>query len=173
MIFLKLIGKFVKVLRSAATPSQIAWGFALGAVLGLTPFVSLHNFVIIFLIIILNVNIASATLSLAVYSLVAWLCDPLFHTLGRVMLTAPFLNSTWTSLYNVPVAPLTRFNNTVLMGSLIVSILLIVPNFFFFKWFVFKYRDSWNAKIEKWKITQILKGSNFVQLILKFSGRGQ
>ena len=37
MFALKLLSKFIKVLRSAASPNQIAWGFALGAILGLTP----------------------------------------------------------------------------------------------------------------------------------------
>ena len=53
MIFLKLIGKFISVLRSAASPNQIAWGFALGMIPGLTPINALHNLAVLILIIVL------------------------------------------------------------------------------------------------------------------------
>ena len=51
MFILKILGKFIKVLRSAASPRQIAWGFALGCILGLTPFWSLHNLLLVVLIL--------------------------------------------------------------------------------------------------------------------------
>lgn len=171
MIFLKLIGKFISVLRSAASPNQIAWGFALGTIPGLTPINALHNLVVLILIIILNVNLASATLALAIFSLIAWIFDPFFHTIGfAVLVQIPFLQPLWTDMYNAPIAPLTRFNNTVVMGSLLVALVLFVPNYLLFKIFVQRYRESWNAKIAKWKIIQIMKGSKFVQLYFKIRG---
>jgi uncharacterized protein (TIGR03546 family) len=171
MIFLKLLSKFIGVLRSAASPNQIAWGFALGTIPGLTPLNALHNLGVLVLLIILNVNIASATLALAIFSLIAWMLDPLFHAIGYIVLVQiPFLQSLWTDLYNAPIAPLTRFNNTVVMGSLLVSLVLLVPNYFLFRAFVLRYRESWNAKIAKWKIVQIMKGSNLVKLYFKIRG---
>jgi uncharacterized protein (TIGR03546 family) len=173
MIFLKLLSKFIGVLRSGARPKEIAWGFALGAVLGLTPFRGAHTLIVILLICILRVNVSAAVFSWLVFSLFAYLLDPVFHSLGFFVLTGiPALIPLWTSLYNAPIAPLTRFNNTVLMGSLIVSLLLLVPNFLLFKWFVERYRESWNQKIRKMKAVQALNASSLVQWYFKIRELG-
>lgn len=174
MFALKLLSKFIKVLHSAASPSQIAWGFALGTILGFTPLWSLHNSIILILLIILNVNIASAMLAFLLFSFFAWLLDPVFLTIGFfVLVDITSLKSLWTCLYNAPIAPFTRFNNTIVMGSLLFSLVLLVPNYLWFKWFVFRYRDSWNEKIKKWKITKILLGNKIVQFYFKVKNLGE
>lgn len=173
MFFLKILSKFVKVLRSNASPNQIAWGFALGAILGLTPFWSLHNLFLIILIILLKINISAALLGLVLFGFIALLLDPLFHFLGfYVLVQIPFMESIWTTLYNLPIAPFSRFNNTVVMGSLLCSLILLVPNYFLFKIFVIRYRESWAEKIQKWKIVQVLKGSKLVRFYLKVKNIG-
>lgn len=168
MFFLKLLSKFIKVLRSAASPSQIAWGFALGAIVGLTPFWSLHNFIVFILLIVLHVNGSSAVLAFTICSFFAWVFDPIFHAIGfTVLVRVSVLESVWTALYNLPIAPLTRFNNTVVMGSLLCSLVLLAPNYFLFKWFVIRYRTSWNETIQRWKITQMLKANKLIQFYFK------
>lgn len=174
MIILKILGKFIKVLRSAASPRQIAWGFALGAIIGLTPLRAAHNLLVILLILILNVNISAALLAFILYTLIAWIFDPLFHSLGYfVLVKIPALQSLWTSLYNAPLAPFTRFNNTVVMGSLLCSLLLLVPNYLLFKWFVRRYRESWNEKITQLKISKAVMGSKAVKLYLRIRNLGE
>jgi uncharacterized protein (TIGR03546 family) len=174
MIIIKLLSKFIKVLNSAASPNQIAWGFALGAIPGLTPTNALHNAAVLVLLIILNVNISAAVFAMLVFSALAFLLDPLFHTIGYYVLTSiPALTSTWTSLYNAPIAPLTRFNNTVVMGSLLIALAMLVPNYIGFKLFVRRYRDVWVEKIKKWKISKMITGSSLVQLYLKFKDVGE
>jgi uncharacterized protein (TIGR03546 family) len=171
MIFLKLLSKLVSILRSADSASGIAWGFALGAVLGLTPFLGLHTAVVVLLICVLRVNAAAALLAWLLFGAVAWALDPVFHALGFFALTGiPAAEPLWTDLYNAPLAPLTRFNNTVMMGSLIVSLLLLIPNFLLFRAFVLRYRESWNAKIQKWRVVQALKASGAVQTLLRIRG---
>ena len=173
MFLIKLLSKFVKVLRSAESPNQIAWGFALGVILGLTPLWSLHNLVVIALIICLRVNISAAMLAFVIFSFFSWLLDPLFHAVGfGVLVQIPFLQPVWTVLYNLSVAPFTRFNNTVVMGSLLCSLVLMIPNYFLFKAFVIRYRESWSVTIQKWKIVQILKGSKIVRFYLKIKDMG-
>ena len=60
MFGLEILAKLVKILRSAASPNQIAAGFIIGMIIGLTPLWTLHNLILFVLLIILNVNIASA-----------------------------------------------------------------------------------------------------------------
>jgi uncharacterized protein (TIGR03546 family) len=173
MIFLKLLGKFVGILRSGVEPGEIAWGFALGAVLGLTPFLGLHTAVVILLICVLRVNVAAAMFAWLLFGAAAWLLDPVFHSIGFFVLTGiPALQPLWTKLYNTPIAPLTRFNNTVLMGSLIVSLLLLAPNVLLFRAFVIRYRETLNEKVRKWKVVRALNASSAVRTILKIRGMG-
>lgn len=168
MFYLKILNKFIVLLRSDASPTQMAWGFALGTVLGLTPFLGLHTLFLIGMVCIFRVNLSTVFFSWALYSAFAWILDPLFHAIGFVVLTQiPFLIPFWTTLYNLPIAPLTRFNNTVLMGSLVFSLVLFLPHYFGFKWFVKKYRKDWHTHIEKSKIYQFLKASKIAQFYFK------
>nr|NIV13397.1 DUF2062 domain-containing protein [Fodinibius sp.]NIW80173.1 DUF2062 domain-containing protein [Calditrichia bacterium] len=70
MFFFDLLSRLLKVLRSNESPAQISAGFVLGMILGITPFWSLINFVILFFIIIINVNIAAAMLAYIIFSAV-------------------------------------------------------------------------------------------------------
>src|SRR6266853_6451951 len=114
----KLLQALVKELHSEGTPGQLAAGIALGSILGLTPLVSLHNAVVFGLVVMLNVSFPGAMLGWAVFIPVGFLLDPVFDTIGHTLLFTPSLTPLWTSLDNMPVVPLTNFNNTVTLGSL-------------------------------------------------------
>jgi uncharacterized protein (TIGR03546 family) len=168
MLILKYLAKIIKILRSAASPNQIAGGFILGMVLGLTPLWSLHNLVIFILVVILNVNISMVTFSFIICSGFAYIFDPQFHDLGYYLLVdVTGLKGIWTTMYNIPIVALSKFNNTVVMGSLVSSILLMLPVFFLVKYGVIAYREKIDARIQKLKIVQALKGSKLYGLYEK------
>ena len=168
MILFKLLNKLLKALRSAASPGQIAGGFILGMILGLTPFWSLHNLLVVLLIIILNVNISMAIFSFLLFSGIAYLLDPLFHSLGYWLLVdVTALKGLWTSLYNILVIPLTRYNNTIVLGSLVCSLVLLLPAFIFVKKGVVLYREKIDAKVQQWKIVKIVKSSKIYSVYEK------
>ncbi len=62
LTLLKLIQSIIKTLHSDGTPGQVAAGIALGAALGLTPLINVHNLVIFSLIVILNVSFGGGML---------------------------------------------------------------------------------------------------------------
>lgn len=168
MIIFKIFSKFIKALRSNDTPEQIAWGIALGTILGLTPFFTLQNIILIIFIVLIKVNLSAVIFSFILYSLIGYMLDPVFHALGFfVLVNVDFLQPMWIWLYNLPVAPFTRFNNTVVIGSLIIALILLIPHYLFFKRVVIKYRTSWNSAIQKWKITKIIKGNKLVRFYFK------
>jgi uncharacterized protein (TIGR03546 family) len=170
MFILKLLGKLFKALRSGASPNQIAGGFIFGMIIGLTPFWSLHNLLVVILIIILKVNISMAIFSFLICSGFAYLLDPIFHSFGYWLLVdVTSLQGLWTSLYNTPVVPLTRYNNTVVMGSLVSSLILTLPMFFLVKVGVVLYREKFEARIQKLKIVQIVKSSKIYSVYQKIS----
>jgi uncharacterized protein (TIGR03546 family) len=173
MFWLKIIANFIKILREGQTPAQVAGGFALGSILGLSPMVTLQGLLVWLIILVLDVNLSAATLSLLIFSLFAYIFDPLFHHLGYYLLVnIDGLNGIWTTLYNVPIAPLTRFYNTVVLGSFITAIILFPIIYFAMKKFVVLYRSTVGAQIEKTKIYQIISKSWIVQTYQRIRGLG-
>jgi uncharacterized protein (TIGR03546 family) len=173
MFWLKLIANFIKILREGQTPAQVAGGFALGSILGLSPMLTLQGLLVWLVILVLDVNLSAATLSLLVFSLIAYIFDPLFHHLGYFLLVnIDGLKGTWTTLYNVPIAPMTRFNNTVVMGSFVSALILFPLVYFGMKKFVIAYRSHVGARIEKMKIYQIISRSWIVQTYQRIRGMG-
>jgi uncharacterized protein (TIGR03546 family) len=173
MFWFKLIRDFISILREGQTPAQVAWGFALGSILGLSPMLTLQGVLVWLIILIIDVNLSAALVALTVFSLVAFLLDPVFHWFGfQVLVNVDALQSLWTSLYNAPIAPLTRFNNTVVMGSFVCALLLFLPVYFGMKRFVVAYRATVGARVEKWKVYQVMKRSSLVQWYQKLRDFG-
>jgi uncharacterized protein (TIGR03546 family) len=153
MFLLKLIQSIFKALHSEGTPGQVAAGLALGAMLGLTPLLNLHNAVVFGLIIILNVSFGGAMLGWALFTPIGFILDPLFDAVGHaLLLDVSGLRPLWTKLFNVPVFPLTNFDNTIVLGSFITSLVLLIPIYYAAKWGIRRYRDTIGAKIRasKW-----------------------
>ncbi len=159
MLLLKLIQQLVAALNSEGTPGQVAAGIALGAVFGLTPLMNLHNLVLFGLALVLNVSMAGVFLGWMVFVPVGFALDPLFNAIGMALLGAPSLHGLWTTLYNVPVVPFTNFNNTVVLGSVVVWLLAYVPLFFLFRWLVARYRATIYERLKKMRIFQMITAS--------------
>jgi uncharacterized protein (TIGR03546 family) len=151
LTLVKLVQSLVKALHSEGTPGQVAAGIALGSILGLTPLVSVHNAVVFGLIVILNVSFPAAMLGWALFVPAGFLLDPLFDWIGHTLLFTPSLTPLWTSLYNTPVVPLTSFNNTVVLGSLVFAVVFFVPLYLMGRWAVARYRATIGERIRQSK----------------------
>jgi uncharacterized protein (TIGR03546 family) len=164
MIWLKLAVNFVKILREGQTPAQVAGGFALGSVLGLSPMLTLQGMLVWLIILVLDVNLSAATFSIGLFALFAYIFDPIFHRLGYFLLVdIDSLKILWSMLYNAPLAPLTRFNNTVVMGSFVSAAIFFVPIYFGMKKFVVAYRATLGVRMQKLKVYQVIDRSSLVQ----------
>ncbi len=170
MITIKLILKLINILNKDASPRQIAGGMALGAIAGLTPTASLHNVVVLVLVLMLKVNVTSAVFAWGLFSLFAYALDPLFNQVGYSLLTGvPALTPLWTALYNTPIVPWTRFNNTLVLGSLVCALAAFWPLYFLLAWAVAKYREKVLVWVNKLKIVQVLKASKLFALYRSYS----
>jgi len=173
MLFLKLIQSLIKTLHSEGTPGQVAAGIALGAILGLTPLVNLHNLVVFALIVILNVSFGGAMLGWVVFVPVGFLLDPAFDWIGaRLLLDVPALTPLWTALYNMPVAPLTNFNNSVVLGSVVLSLAAWVPLFLGARWGVTRYRATVAERVRQSKLYRLVTASKLYNLYRLFRPEG-
>jgi len=146
---IKLIQSLFGALHSEGTPGQLAAGIVLGAFLGLTPLFNLHNAVVFALLVLLNVSFAGGLLGWALFVPVGFLLDPLFDWIGHSLLLTPALRGLWTSMYNMPIVPLTNFNNTVVLGSLVFAVLSAVPLFFLLRWAVARYRVTVGERVRQ------------------------
>src|SRR5712692_1208625 len=150
MLILKLLQSLVKALHSEGTPGQVAAGLAFGTILGLTPLFSLHNLVVAMLILLLNVSVPGAMLGWALAIPFGFALDPVFDALGReLLLGIPALTPLWTALADLPVVPLTNFNNTVVLGSLVSALVLFAPIFFGARWAVRRYRETIGERVRQ------------------------
>ncbi len=148
MFWLQIASNFIKILREGQTPNQIAAGFALGAFVGLTPMLTLQGAFLWLVILTLDVNLSAVFLSAALFGILGALLDPLFHDLGYYLLTdVDGLIPLWTTLYNAPIAPLTRFNNTIVMGSVVSAVVLFIPAYVSMRRFVVLYRSTLGKKL--------------------------
>ena len=151
LTLLKLIQSIIKTLHSEGTPGQVAAGMALGAALGLTPLMNVHNLVVFSLLVLLNVSFGGGMLGWALFVPLGFMLDPVFHAIGLGLLEAPSLRSLWTSMYNAPLLPYTNFNNTIVLGGVVGWLALAVPIFFAARWAVARYRATIGRRVQQSK----------------------
>jgi len=156
---LKLIQSIIKTLHSEGTPGQVALGIALGSVLGLSPLMNLHNLIVFSAIVLLNVSFGGGMLGWALFVPVGFVLDPVFDRIGASLLGAPSLRPLWTSWYNTPLVPYTNFNNTVVLGSVVAWLVLLVPIFFAARWAVARYRATIGERVRQSKLYKAITAS--------------
>lgn len=169
---LRALIKLFTVLNSEAEPGQVSLALAFSLIVGLTPLWSVHNLFILLLVLLLRVNVSAFLLGTAFFSGVAYLFDPLFHRLGLAVLMAPSLEGVWTSLYNTTLWRIERFNNSIVMGSVLVSLVLFVPSVLAGNWAIRKYRERVVAKVKQWRVVQTLTATRFFQMYRSYSHWG-
>lgn len=125
----KIFRMFRQTVAGSDTPRQIGCGIAIGMMIGLIPKDSLFVFALGIILLISTANLFSALVSGFIFSWIGFLVDPWSHSVGHWVLTQPTLQETWLKLYETPVVPWTRFENTVVTGSLIIGLVLFYPTY--------------------------------------------
>jgi uncharacterized protein (TIGR03546 family) len=164
---LKPIAKLIVALNGNLKKGQIAAGFSWGVLLGLVP---AGNFFWIFLFaasFFFKHHHASKALVLAVIKLLMGFADPLLDVLGWEILHIEALQPLFTSLYNMPFVPLTRFNNTLVAGGLAGGLALWLPVFFLVFALVPVYRNKAAPKIRNSKVMKAVKKLPLISALSK------
>jgi uncharacterized protein (TIGR03546 family) len=169
---LESLAKLLKVLNSETAPAQISLALCFAMVAGLTPLISLHNLLVLLLVLVIRVNLSTFLLGLAFFSAIAYLLDPYFHLLGFNLLTNQGLQQFWTTLYNSAFWRLERFNNTIVLGSLLSSLAAFVPVLLLTNFLIRRYREHVLAWVRKTRLMQMLKATKFFNLYKSVSGSG-
>jgi uncharacterized protein (TIGR03546 family) len=169
LLIIKFLAKAFALLNSEISPKQIAAGIAYGALMGLIPVGSLLPLVLLLLALIINFNLSAVFLAAAIFKILSFAIDPLANQVGYIFLVKmQALKGFWTTLYNLPVVPYTKFNNTIVLGSLIIGLLLLLPVYFAAIAGVNNYRAHWRQKFEQMKIIQAIKASTFFKYYVTY-----
>lgn len=168
-IIIKQILNLIRLLHSENGLYAITWGLTLGVFLGFSPFFSIQTFLILFILFIFRVQFGAAFLSAFFFKLVAFLIDPFAEVFGRWALENNTFRPLWTTLYNIPIIPYTRFNNSIVMGSFLVALLLSPFLFFLFKFLIQKYRIYIVDTLEQTKFWKAFKASKIYDYYLKYN----
>ncbi|MFA5140602.1 MAG: TIGR03546 family protein [Elusimicrobiota bacterium] len=169
---LSLLKSIVAALQGEDDPAYAAAGFALGAAWGLVPKDNLCSVLFVLAFFFLRIDKGMALASAALFTPLGFLLDGPAHSLGGALLSCGALHPLWTWLYNLPVLPLTRFNNTVVLGNLAIGALLFVPLFVLSKRGILRYRAAWRARAAQWRVVKALSGLRIVSLYLEWTRGG-
>ena len=164
MLIIRQLLKFIELLHKETGENQLAAGFVLGLFMGFTPVASLFWVGYLLLLIMFRFNIGAAFFAYGVLKVVSFALDPFFDKLGTALLSHSGLGVLWTALFNAPIIPFTRFNNSIVMGSVAVSVLLCIPLYFFMKWAVRRYRAVVVQSIQGTWIWKAFKATKLYQL---------
>ncbi len=167
-LILKQIFGFLKMLNSETGHNQIAAGIAAGFILGMTPMLSLQTFLVFLCVFFFRIQFGAAGLAAFFFKFVAYLLDPAFHAVGAQVLEVHSLQSLFTAMYNMPLVPLTRFNNTIVMGSGVVTILLSPFVFFISRALILKYRVTILARFQQTKMWKAVKATSLYNWYYKY-----
>ncbi len=168
MLFIKFLQTMFKALNSDGTPGQVAMGMAIGLAFGLTPLVSLHNLIVLAVAMLTTVSFPGVFLGWAIATPLGFMFDPIFDKVGMALLMQDALAPFFTWVVNTPVVALSRLNNSIVLGSLVVWLVVLLPGYFIFRILVTRYRTHIYAKIREWKIVQLLKTSKLYSVYQLF-----
>jgi uncharacterized protein (TIGR03546 family) len=166
---IKLIQSLVKALNSEGTPGQVAAGIAMGACLGLTPLLNLHNLLIVGVVLFFRVSVPGAMLGWLFLTPAGFALDPVFDRIGTaLLLDNASLQSIWGTAYNTPVVALANPTNTIVVGSFVGWMILVLPIFFVARWTVGWYRRTIYERYKDARFFKALRASKVYNLYRLF-----
>lgn len=167
-LLLKQIFGFLKLLNSDTGTNQLAAGVAAGFVLGMTPAFSLQTVLIILLILFFRIQVGAALLGAFFFAFPAYLLDPMFNSVGMSLLESDSLSGLWTTLYNMPLVPFSRFYNSLVMGSGVVAFILAPFIFVLAKILIQKYRVTVVERFKETKFWKAVKATALFKWYAKY-----
>lgn len=153
---------FCEAFRDSTTPHGLALGAALGMLVGLVPKGNLTAMLLAVLVLAIRNNLAAAALSALVFSCLGSVIDPVAHSIGDMVLKVRLLQPIYAYLYDLPLAPWTALNNTVVAGSLLLGLAAFYPSYRVWRYLAEQHGPPLVARLEKLRLWRVLAGADFV-----------
>ncbi len=162
MFWLRLLHDLVEALESGRHPFGLSGALALGLFIGLIPGWPLQVLLAALILLVFAFDLTAAALGVLAGAFLGWLLDPYLDALGVWLLTAPALQELWTALYAQPPMRLTRFNNSVVLGSTLVGLALVLPLEFTLRLLLRRYYTRWRERLERLGLLRWLRWSRWL-----------
>lgn len=164
-----LILRPIRLLLRAAlmdsTPRQMSMGLAFGVLVGLIPKGNLLAIGLAMLLAASRLNLAVAGLGAMSAALIAVTCDSLFDSIGWYVLSQPSLAGLWIQLYETPWVPWTHFDNSIVMGSFVTGLALLLPVHFISRPLFAKYACTLAQYARNTWLVRVMLGAEAVERI--------
>ncbi|MDR0301179.1 MAG: TIGR03546 family protein [Treponema sp.] len=164
---LKGIGKLIAALNGNLNKSQIAAGVSWGVLLGLVPMSNPFGIVLFIFSFFFTHNHGAKIFGMAIVKILSMFILPALDILGWEILHIESLQPLFTTMYNMPFVPFTKFNNTLVMGGLAAGLALWLPVFILFMVLIPLYRNRLAPKIRESKLVKKISTSPFLSFIDK------
>lgn len=140
-------------LTAERSPRQIAWGMAIGMWLGMIPKGNLTAWLVGVILLATRVNLGCGMLTaMGVTAISTWV-DPLTHGIGQRLLNLEGLRSLLATWHDAPLVPWLCLNNTVVLGSTTLGLVLLYPvqhvMFQIVSWVSPLVQRWWNRKADR------------------------
>lgn len=166
-MFIKKLARLIVALNSNVSRGQLAAGMATGILLALVPSGNLLWIALFLVSFMTKANYGMTMLVMGAGKLLVPLLASPIDALGASLLRLPALRGLYERLYDLPFLPLTRFNNTLVMGGLALGVLLWAPVFFGMRAFIHTYRERLASKIAG---SKLVKAIFKIPLVEKLAG---
>ncbi len=124
------IFKFLKELNSATSTKMMILAVVLGLMAGFLPFVNFFTILIFITVLVFRIPIGLFLASFSFFEVIGYFLDSVFNKTGAFLLNLSFLKPLWTFFYNIPFFRWSGFNNTIVMGSLVLGIVFGIILYF-------------------------------------------
>ncbi len=164
-MIIRFIAKLLALLNSNRKPFQIGAGIAFGLFLALLPAANLAFAAVVLVVFLVRVHLGITLVAFLLFSLIVPAFDGLLNDLGFWLLSIPALQDLYSRVYEMPIVPLTRFNNTLVAGSLLSGIVLWAPVALLSMLLVNLYRKHIHARIVNSKLVKAFMATPFAQRV--------
>ena len=162
------IVKLLKALNTNSHPGEIAHAVAIGVLLGFMPKDNALWYLLFVLFLFVRVHKGAFLLTVLAASLLARLFDPLFDAIGYAVLTFSPLEPVYAALLDIPFVAFTKFNNTVVAGAVVSSLILYIPVYILIRILIKSWRTHLAPALARSKFMQAFYQIPFISKIAGF-----
>ncbi|MCL2480246.1 MAG: TIGR03546 family protein [Spirochaetaceae bacterium] len=170
-MIVKWIVKSIAAINANNRPGEVAAAIAIGITLGLIPAGNIIWVALLIAVFFIKIHFGMVLVFIAIIKPIAHFADPLFDFVGYQILTAISFEGIFTKWYNTPIVPYTAFNNTAVMGSLIVMFLLFIPLWFATSKLVKVYREKVRDKFLSSTVVKKFKSLPIISQIVNLAAK--
>lgn len=126
--------RIVAILSQHRGPTQIAWGVAIGIMIGLIPKDNLIAISLVLLLAILRINQLVACVTVLAISLLGGWFLPITAVVGTSILDQSMTANGIAALYRIPILPWTCLDNAQVVGSIALGTVMLIPSYALCLW---------------------------------------